>query len=94
MEGVNVTADKRFEVLAVSKLHVQFAAVAFDQAERVKLARVAAIDECTEMTPIDLEALARAGFHAHVSAAMARLHAEHVQIILHDCDAAIEAERA
>src|SRR6516225_3448738 len=32
IEGVNVTADKRFEVLAVSKLHVQFAAVAFDQA--------------------------------------------------------------
>ena len=46
------------------------------------------------MPPVDLEAIARQRFHAHVSAAGGRLGADLVQIVLQDGDAAIEAAPA
>lgn len=46
------------------------------------------------MPPVDLEAIAWLGFHADVSAALDRLAADLVQIVLQNGDAAIEAAPA
>ena len=40
LESVEVTAHEGLETLTVSKLHKQFAAVTFHQAEGIQLARV------------------------------------------------------
>ena len=61
-----MTAHETFEALAVSELHVQLAAVPLHQAEGIELAGVALVGKSSEMTPVDFEALSRAGLHAHV----------------------------
>lgn len=43
VEGMDVTADECLEVLAVRELQVHLAAVAFDQAKRIELARGAVV---------------------------------------------------
>ena len=54
------------EALAVRELHKQFAAVTFDQAEGIELARVTLVEKGTEMTPVDFEAFPRSWLHAHI----------------------------
>src|SRR5271155_257763 len=68
VEGVEVTADKGFEALAVSELQVHFAAVTFDEAESIQLARSAVVEQRAEVSPIDFEAFAGTGLHAHIGA--------------------------
>src|SRR5579883_3120685 len=51
-EGVQVATDESFEALAMGELDVELAAVAFHQAEGVKLTRCAGIIQCAEVTPI------------------------------------------
>ena len=65
LEGMLMATHKGFETLAVSELDVEHAAVGLDQAEGVEFALVALIIERIEVAPVDLEALAGGGFHAH-----------------------------
>src|SRR5713226_7954738 len=67
LESVDVTAHEALETLTVRELHKQFAAVAFHQTEGIELARVALVEQCTEVTPVDFEALPRTWLHAHIS---------------------------
>src|SRR5579871_4393918 len=52
-EGVEMTTHKSSETLAMGELDIEFAAVAFHQAEGVKFARCAGIIQCTKVAPID-----------------------------------------
>ena len=61
-----MTTDERLEALAVRELHKQFAAVAFHQTEGIELARVTLVEKCTEVTPVDFEALPWPWLHAHI----------------------------
>jgi hypothetical protein len=63
-KGMEVTADKGLEALAVCKLQVHLAAVAFDQTEGVKLTRGAVIGQRAEVPPVDIAALARSRLYA------------------------------
>ena len=66
LESVDVTAHEGLETLAVRELHKQLAAVTFDQTEGIELARVTLVEKCTEMPPVDFEALSRSWLHAHI----------------------------
>src|SRR5579872_5916260 len=66
LEGMDVTTHEGFETLAMGKLQVQFAAVAFHQTEGIELARVAVVLQRAEVAPVDLETLSGRRFHAHV----------------------------
>src|ERR1700751_2652540 len=94
MKGMNVAAHESFKALAVSELHIELAAVAFHQAEGVELARVALVSKHTEMAPVDLEALAGPGLHAHMGTLGLRVGAYRVQVLFQDTQAAIEAQPA
>lgn len=74
IEGVDVTADKRFEALAVRELQIEFAAVTFDQAEGVEFTWIVVIDERTEVPPIDFETLPGTRLHTHVGTAIPSFH--------------------
>ena len=65
-ESMQVAAHEGFETLAMGELNVEFAAVAFHQAECVKLARCAGIVQRAEVAPIDVEAVARRRLHADI----------------------------
>lgn len=45
------------------------------------------------MSPIDVETLARRGFHAHVRPVLHGVLAHSLQVVLEDRDAAVIAER-
>ena len=66
---MDVAADEGLEALTVRELQIHLAAVAFDQAKGVKLARGAVVNQRAEVAPVDIEPFARAGLHANVSAA-------------------------
>src|SRR5580692_7700940 len=68
VESVDMTTYESLEALAVRELHKQFAAVTFDEAEGIKLARVPLVEKCTEVTPVDFETFSRSWFHAHIGA--------------------------
>src|SRR5208337_4389667 len=68
LEGVLVAAHEGFETLAVGELDIEHAAVGLDEAEGVELAFITLIVERVKVAPIDLEALAGSGFHAHEGA--------------------------
>ena len=68
LEGMLVATREGFETLAVGELDVEHPAVGLDQAEGIELAFIALIVERVEVAPVDLEALAGAGFHAHEGA--------------------------
>ena len=51
LESVDMTTHESLEALAVRELHKQFAAVTFDQAEGIELARVTRVEKGTEMPP-------------------------------------------
>ncbi len=78
LESVEVTAHEALETLTVRELHKQFAAVAFHQTEGIELARVALVEKCTEVTPVDFEALSGRGFHAHISTLDRSLSSQYV----------------
>ena len=94
VKGVNVTTHESFEALAVSELHIQLAAVALHQAESIELARVALVGKYTEMPPVDFEALAGPGLHAHVGALGLSVDAHRVQVLFQDAQTTVEAQRA
>src|SRR6185312_1234924 len=94
VEGVDVTADKRFKALAMRELQIEFAAVTFDQAEGIEFTRIVVIDERTEVPPIDFETLSGARLHTHVGPPVSSFRAKRLQIVLHDRDSALEAQRA
>jgi hypothetical protein len=48
------------------ELHKQFAAVAFHQTEGIELARVTLVEKCTEVPPVDFEALSRSWLHTYI----------------------------
>src|ERR1700745_4163270 len=79
-----VTADEVLEALAMGELDKEHPAVGFDQAEGVELALVALIIERTEVAPVDLEALAGAGLHAHEGRRGRTEHAHLLQVIAQD----------
>ena len=66
LESVDMTTYESLEALAVRELHKQFAAVTFDQAEGIELARVTLVEKGTEMPPVDFEAFPRPRLHAHI----------------------------
>ena len=66
LESVEVTAHEGLEALAVRELHKQLAAVTFHQTEGIELARVTLVEKCTEVPPVDFEALSRSWLHAHI----------------------------
>jgi hypothetical protein len=68
LKGMNVAADKGLKTLAVSKLDIKSAAVAFNAAKGVEFALVPLIIDRAKMTPVDLKAIAGAGFDPHISA--------------------------
>jgi hypothetical protein len=63
-EGVHMAADESFKALAVRELRVEHAAVGFDESKGVEFAFVAGVVEHAEVSPINLETLARGGLHA------------------------------
>ena len=65
LKGVLVATREGFKTLAVGELDIEHAAVGLDQAEGVELALIALIVERVKVAPVDLEALAGRGFHAH-----------------------------
>ena len=67
-KGVLVAANEGLEALAMGELGVEHPAVGFDQAESLELSFVALIVERAEVPPVDFEALAGRGFHAHEGA--------------------------
>ena len=68
LKSMDMTADEGLKALAVGKLDIKPAAVAFNAAEGVELALVPLIIDRAEMTPVDLKAIAGTGFDAHISA--------------------------
>src|SRR6266566_357742 len=94
LKCMNMTAHECFEALAVRELDVHHAAFTLHQREGVQLALVAGVVEGAEVPPVDLEAIARQRFHAHVCAVGGRLGADLLQIVLQDGDAALEAAPA
>jgi hypothetical protein len=65
---MNVTADKGLKALAMSKLDVKTAAVAFNAAEGIELALIPLVIDRAKMTPVNLKALAGAGFDPQIGA--------------------------
>jgi hypothetical protein len=65
---MNVTADEGLKALTVGKLDIKPAAVAFNATEGVELALVPLIIDRAKMPPVDLKAIAGAGFDPHISA--------------------------
>jgi len=79
---MDVAAHEGLKRLTVRKLDIEPAAVAFDQAESVQLAFISLILQHTEVAPIDLEAVAGAGFNTNECARNADNLAERFQIPL------------
>ena len=78
LEGMDVAAHKSLEALAVGELHVKFATVALDQAEGIELARIALVQQRSEMPPVDFKTFAGGGLHAHIGALGHSLRAHRV----------------
>src|ERR1041385_7097458 len=93
-EGMQVATHESFEALTMGELDVKLAAVAFHQAEGVKLAQCAAIIQCAEVAPIDIEAVAGRRLHADIGSPGGCAFAQRAHVILHDGHAAIETLRA
>src|SRR2546423_6401922 len=87
VEGMDMTADERLEVLAMRELQVHLPAVAFDQAERIQLAWRAVVHQSSKVAPVDIETFAGAGLHANVSAARGGAFAHGVEVVFEDRDA-------
>ena len=94
VKGVNMTAHESFKALAVSELHVELAAVAFHQPKGIEFASVAVVGEDAEMTPVDFEALAGCGLHAHIGPLRLSFRTHEVQVLFQDAQTTVEAERA
>jgi hypothetical protein len=92
-KGVEVAAHEGFEALAVCELQVHLSAVALHQAKGVQFARRPVVGQGSEVSPIDIEALARGGFHPHVGSPQRRVLAHRLQVIFEDRDAAVITER-
>jgi hypothetical protein len=93
LKSVNMAAGKGLESLAVRELQIHFAAVGFDQAEGVKLARGAVVNERAEVAPVHIESFAGRRFDANVSAAGYRVLSESAQVILDDGEAAVVSQQ-
>ena len=76
----------------MGELEIQLSAVTLDQAEGVQLAESSVVEQGAEVSPIDLEALASSGLHAHIGAAQNGVLAHCLQIVLQDGDAAVIPE--
>jgi hypothetical protein len=90
LKSVDVTSRESFEGLAVRELEVHLAAVGFDQAEAIKLASGAVVDECAEVAPVHIAAFAGRGFDANISAAGHGVLPQGPQIIFDDGESAVE----
>jgi len=90
---MHMAAHEGFETLAVRELQVHLAAVAFHQAEGVQLAWRPVVAQDSEVPPVDVEAFARGGLHAHVRPAQHGILTDGLQIVFEDRDAAVIAER-
>jgi hypothetical protein len=93
LKGVHVATHESFKALAVRKLQVHLAAVALDQAEGVKLPRGPVVNQCAEVPPVDVEALAGGRLHSYVSTAHRGVLPDRAQVIFDNRDAAGVAQR-
>ena len=91
---MDVTADEGLEGLAVRELQIHFAAVTFDQAEGIELARVTLIEQRAEVTPVDIEAFSGSWLHANIGTLGRGLQRAPRVSNLSGCSATGEAERA
>ena len=94
VKGVNVAAHESFEALAVSELHIQLAAMTFHETEGIELACVALVGKDTEMAPVDFEALAGCGLHAHIGPLRLSFRTHAVQVFFQDAQTTVEAKWA
>jgi hypothetical protein len=93
LKSVDVTAGESLESLAMSELQIHFAAVRFHQAEGVKLARGAVVNQRAEVAPVHIEPFAGGWFDANVSAAGNGVLAKGAPVILDDGEAAVVSMR-
>jgi hypothetical protein len=93
LKGVHVATHESFKALAVSKLQVHLAAVALDETEGVKLPRGPVVNQCAEVSPVDVEALAGGRLHPYVSTTRRRTLPDRAQVIFDNRDTAGIAER-
>ncbi len=92
LKGVNVAAGEGLEALTVRELQKHFAAVAFDQAERIKLAGSALVDERAEVPPVNVAAFSGRWFHTDKRPARHRSFSNGAQVILNNGYAAVVAQ--
>ena len=88
-----MAAHKSFKRLAVTKLDIKPAAVAFDQAEGIKLAFVPLIIKHPKVAPIDLEAIAWTGFDTDECTGNMGNHTECFQIAAQNRDLTRKSQR-
>ncbi len=92
-ERLDMTANERFEALAVCELQIQLAAVTFHQTESVEFSYMPLIAKRPEVSPVDFEAFSGPRFHAYVGARGTDLRAHSVQVLFQNPQTAAEAER-
>jgi hypothetical protein len=93
LKSMDVTADEGLKALAVGKLDIKLAAMAFDAAEGIELALVPLIINRTEMPPIDLKTISGTGFDTHIGTRRNPDLAQRRHIFLENRPAAGVAER-
>src|SRR5512136_806451 len=94
LKSMDMAADEGLKTLAVGKLDIEPAAMAFNTAKGIELALVSLVIDGIEMPPVDLKTISRAGFDTYIGARRSLRLAQCGQVFLENRPAAGIAERS